>query len=68
MCCSGIVRLHVSLAEGTFLLLRESYDVFKEHGFQPDIFISEFFLAEEFSEILFYLILEPEVKPCTPTV
>ena len=33
MCCSGIVRLHATLAEGTFLLLRGSYDIFGNDGF-----------------------------------
>ena len=28
MCCSGIVRLHATLAKGTFLLLRKIYEVF----------------------------------------
>ena len=56
MCCSGIVRLHATLAEGTFLLLRESYDIFGNDGFLPENFISEFVLAEEFSAIGCYFI------------
>ena len=56
MCCSGIVRLHATLTEGTFLLLRESYDIFGNDGFLPENFISEFVLAEEFSAIGCYFI------------
>ena len=40
MCCSSIVRLHATRAEGTFLKLRESYDVFVDDAFRPISFFT----------------------------
>ena len=56
MCFSGIVRLHATRAEGTFLLLRESYDVFVDDAFRPKKFVSKV-LTDDFPEVCSTLFL-----------
>ena len=53
MCCSSIVRLHATRPEGTFLQLRESYDVFVNDAFWRIFFFFGLFLVG-FSEIIFH--------------
>ena len=70
MCCSGIVRLHATLAEGTFLLLRGSYDIFGNDGFVKNfnlgISISSFFLR--FFGICSFLNFFPVTRGCITPV
>ena len=48
MCCSGIVRLHATQAKGTFLPLRESYDVFVDDAFSAGSFYFQKKLTGDF--------------------